>query len=652
MKKLLLLCLLFAQAGFAQTPRIDSLKRALRTLEKQPDGYGKDSVSYDYVEALMQAYATIQIDSSMRYNARLIQLSRSLGYELSLLDNYVFAGYLNRVKGKYFESVRFLYKALVIGEKRKVYPRIAYIYYSLAHSYFYLKNYQKSFGFCEKALALLKKYPDPTTEMEILNVYGENYKQKKEYGQAIDQYRRISNLAKSNKDIWHEAVSLNEIGLAYQEMGELTKSASFYREALVLAKQTGSFDLEGNILLNLTNLLTTQQNWSEALHYALIIKQRSSAMKNTSLLLDTQKKLHELYKKTGRIRDALDAYEQFVILKDSLSHETNQNRIEALQAQYENVQKENTLKKQQVLLLSQQNNNQQLAQTRNGLFGGIFGILLVAGLLFWNNRRLQSKNQQISQQTLLLESARGQLATINQSLELRVQERTQALLEANAELIRKNEEIKAALFKGQTIERKRVAIELHDNLSSLLSALNMSIQGIDPKGLSEKEQAVYKNIRQMMTNAYAEVRNISHNILPTDLEQKGLCAILDGLVAKLNENTPIHFSFCTTLADRLPVELEFNLYSISLELINNVIRHAQATETSILLSQKPESIQLVISDNGRGFREESKQGMGLQNIQSRLDALGGTFDVITDQLSGTKISLQIPVDVPISNRNL
>ena len=651
MKKLLFLLCLLAQPAFAQTHEIDSLKRGLALVQKHSIGRSSDSLAQQYVAGLMGAYAAIQVDSALHYNVQLCQLLQRRHHESDLIDVHLFAGYLNLLKGSNHERVRCLYKALVVAEKQNATNKIAAIYSQMAHAYLTLKDYKKSQLYCVKGLQLLKKYPDTNTEMELSNIYGINFQENKKYQLALERYMICNKLAKISKASWYEAQSLNEIGWVYQDLKQPDKALSYYRQALQLARKTNNTDVGDNSLISLTSLLMKQRDWSEALRYSRLVESRSIETKNTPYLLNIYQKQYVIYKQIGRFATSLAIHEKYVNLKDSVSRETNQSRIDALQAQYENSQKDNLLKKQQVQLLSQQNSNQQLAQARNRLFAGISSVMLIAGLLFWNNRRLRHKNQQISQQSMLLEKARIQLADLNQSLEIRVQARTHDLSEANAELLRKNEEIKGALFKGQTIERKRVAVELHDNLSSLLSALNMSIQGIDPNGLSVKEQIVYHNIRQMMNNAYAEVRNISHNILPTELEQNGLYSVLAEMVTKLNENTPIHFSFINTVKTRLPVEIEFNLYSICLELINNVIRHSQATEAIINFCPYAGGIRLTVSDNGQGFTEQSKRGMGLKNSQSRLDALGGVLLIEVNKPNGTKIGIQLPAEYMIKAGN-
>lgn len=657
MKGLLLYLCLFVQAGFSQTPRIDSLKRALVRIDKQSDGHPKDTLRYSTLKAIMWDYADVNVDSSVYYNKLLIELCTAKGLKNELIHTYQYTGYLYQVKGDYHRSIEFYYKALVLAEKSKQHVRIARSYGGLAHAYTSLKMYSKAETLCHQGLVILDMHPDATVELAILNALGALYREQRKLTDALKANQAMYELARTIHDYWYESHGLHAIGWVYKEMGDGSKALDYYKKALALCREIGNADLdtdlEKSILLNITEVYMEQKQWRQALAYCLQAKQTAMRVNNSSIVAEANEKLYTIFKQMGQPANALKAYEDFVLLKDSLSKQTNQRRIEMLQAEYDNVQKTSALQKQKVLLLAQANQNQLLEQTRNGLLLGTGVALLVALLLFWNNRRLQAKNREIDRQRTLLEAARQQLADSNITLELRVNERTKELVEANQELIRKNEEIKEALFKGQTIERKRVALELHDNLSSLLSAVNMSIQVINPNNLSESEQSVYQNVKQLIQNAYAEVRNISHNILPAELEREGLAMTLTTLVDRLNQTSVTQFSLTVTaLQERLPVEIEFNLYSIVLELINNAIKHAKAANVAISLLKTDDGIELSVTDDGVGLKQShSKRGIGLQNIQARLDSLGGAFDTLLPAQKGTRIQIKIPIDTVHINGN-
>jgi signal transduction histidine kinase len=296
--------------------------------------------------------------------------------------------------------------------------------------------------------------------------------------------------------------------------------------------------------------------------------------------------------------------------------------------------------------LEEKTQKQQISQTRNlFLLGGLLALIL-AGVLFWNNRRLNTQNKLIESQKTQIMLAQEQLENANQNLEFKVSQRTQELALANNELIHKNEEIKTALFTGQSIERKRVASELHDNVSSLLSAVNMTMQAISGKALSETDQKVYQNVREMIKSAYAEVRNISHNIMPAGLEKDGLLQTIEQLLEKINANKQLSFNLITKgIEERLPVQIELNVYSLILELINNIIKHSEATRATINLLQNDNSLTLKVDDNGVGFDiQDSSFGNGMINMKSRIDALNGTFSCESERQKGTQFEIKIPLN--------
>lgn len=646
MKRLVLIFFFLPGLCSGQTAKIDSLKARLHFVGTMPNGVGKDTTRSRTLTAIVKAYFDVDIDSASAYNKQLIALCERAKLKKDLIYAFQYAGYLYQVKGDFHQSIRYHYKALPLAEELKQYRRMAASYGWLAHAYTSLREFRKATVLCKKGLLVLRSHPDSYIQSSILNVQGAIYRQQGKLQQALQVNQLLYAVAKAGGHSWYEAQGLHAIGWVYKEMNEAPRALEYFNQALTLARKVGSVDLQGSILLNISKLHYSQGAWKNAFTYCNTVIGLAQNVKNSSLESEAFEQLYKIFKKTNRPLKALIAYENFVALRDSLSKEKTDHRIETLQAQYDNIQKSNELHKKQLEVLAHQ-------RARNALYFAIAGVLLVAALLFWNNSRLQSANGLINGQKELLEMARKELADTNKRLESRVQERTRELVDANRELTIKNEEIKKALFKGQTIERKRVAIELHDNLSGLLSAVNMSIQHINLQYLPEPEQSVYQNIRHLIQSAYAEVRNISHNILPAELEKEGLICTLSSLVGKLNQNSPLQFSLTMAGFDqRLPVEIEFNAYSIVLELINNAIKHAKANAVTISLNRTEYGIDLIVTDDGVGIgNAHDKRGVGLQNIQSRLESLGGTFEAIRPQEQGTRITIKIPVEMEFVNGN-
>ena len=135
----------------------------------------------------------------------------------------------------------------------------------------------------------------------------------------------------------------------------------------------------------------------------------------------------------------------------------------------------------------------------------------------------------------------GEFAQTSKSLKYKLVEVQQLSLEKQESLLKQNAELQAALLQGQTIERKRVAADLHDSLGSTMTSLIWTLQAIDTHKLQPEEQNVYQNLKKMLSNAYDEVRLLSHNLLPEEFEKQGLVSALQYFVRKVNQNSSIKF---------------------------------------------------------------------------------------------------------------
>ncbi|RYE07162.1 MAG: two-component sensor histidine kinase, partial [Sphingobacteriaceae bacterium] len=154
------------------------------------------------------------------------------------------------------------------------------------------------------------------------------------------------------------------------------------------------------------------------------------------------------------------------------------------------------------------------------------------------------------------------------------------------------------MFKGQTIERKRVASELHDNLNTKIVALKWRFEALNTSKYSEKDQKVLADFVKVLDDIYMDVRLISHNLLPAELETQGIVIALQKLLNNIS-NRNISFHFLTEgITQRLEPQLEHELYNITLELINNILKHSQATQAWVSLTQQDDRISLTVSDNG------------------------------------------------------
>jgi len=211
------------------------------------------------------------------------------------------------------------------------------------------------------------------------------------------------------------------------------------------------------------------------------------------------------------------------------------------------------------------------------------------------------------------------------------------------------EEFTKKLIESQEDERKRIAAELHDSLGQdLLIIKNKALISIkktdDPKF---KEQM--SEISELTSSTINEVREISYNLRPYELDRLGLIKTLQSLVDKASKSTNIKFICDIDNIDKVfTPEVEINIYRIIQECLTNIIKHAESTEVIVHVKKFEKEISIFISDNGKGFDAEKKfsdserKGFGLRGIPERVKLFGGNFKIESEPGKGTRIKIIIP----------
>ncbi len=208
------------------------------------------------------------------------------------------------------------------------------------------------------------------------------------------------------------------------------------------------------------------------------------------------------------------------------------------------------------------------------------------------------------------------------------------------ELNYKNDMVQATL-DAKEIEQRRIAIELHDDIGSSLTALKLSFASLP---IDEEERRLLNEGVQI---SIGKVRSLSNRLLPSILEELGLVPAVKSLVNTLTlQISHIHFSVIAVndpKHESQTREVSLAVYRILQELINNILKYADATVIEITLEQNEEGIQMSITDNGKGFipTQEDKrksQSLGLKNIESRSHQIEAKIDYqLMDP--GTKVTL-------------
>lgn len=201
------------------------------------------------------------------------------------------------------------------------------------------------------------------------------------------------------------------------------------------------------------------------------------------------------------------------------------------------------------------------------------------------------------------------------------------------------------MLKAQEGERERLAMDLHDGLGSKISALRLEHEVLSGK-LGENFHEKSNQIQQLIEEIRQDVRMISRNLVPYDLERYGLLYELDKLQFNIETIYEKRFILKSeNMDDRLPYFAELSIYRMIQELVNNTIKHSGAKEIHLSLLKEHKTISIYYIDNGKGFQKESvKEGMGLSNIYTRAEHLNGTVQIKTNDGNGFQAIISIPAN--------
>ena len=232
----------------------------------------------------------------------------------------------------------------------------------------------------------------------------------------------------------------------------------------------------------------------------------------------------------------------------------------------------------------------------------------------------------------------------NLSLQLSKQELVQ---QQKIEKVRSESQIRIlnATLDGKETERKQISETLHDSVSALLSSANLHLQACK-KIFNGPIPIELEKSQDIIVEASQIIRDLSHTLVSSVLLKFGLANSIKDLAYKYS-NSQLEVIFQTKNIQRYDQDFEIKLYNIIQELVNNAIKHSEASMAEINLVEKDKKILLTINDNGNGFdtskMSQKEAGLGINQIDARIHMMGGKFIIDSKKGKGTKISIELPV---------
>ena len=500
--------------------------------------------------------------------------------------------------------------------------------YCIAMVLYKQHNFKEALDYFTKAYNLQNTCTPQTTavvlqQQEIQSNIGLCHLELKNYDSALAHYDKALRIAEQYRDSLGQ-FSLDKIyGVIYgnkaqvfTEMNKTDLAEQLCLKSIALNGRPGyETDNAREVKLQLAEVYAQEHNDKAMVQVLNGLRQELATVSHPIVELGWRRLMAVYYEQTGRAQQALTTFKSYVALRDSLKDQ--QHQLSAADVAHQLDVKE---KLTQIAILKK---DKQITWIFLTVTIGTSLLVLAILVLIYQNYRRNKKSLAIS--LALNEEIRQQKAAREKEARQRQKEITEAVITA------------------QENERALIGLELHDNVNQVLTTVKlhheMVLEGLGDPGLLLPRATRY------LQECINEIRSLSKRLSAPSLGKISLEESVNDLLdsVMLTKKVQITRKISGVRDKTLQQDLHVGIYRIIQEQLNNVLKHAEATEILVEVERKDESIRLFISDNGKGFHMQSKKaGIGLKNMQTRAENLNGSFELNSAPGAGCRLKVFIP----------
>jgi len=545
---------------------------------------------------------------ALAYHKRCLTLAELHRTEHWLMRSYINLGVVYRRIDEYETALQYFLDALPLAEKLNNEREIASCLGNIGTLYLSLNKLDDAMDFLRQSLDMAVKQNNYQGLAIGYGSIGRVYENRNMLDSA--QYCYEQNLFYSMG--WNDD---NGIAISYSLMGNVAKKKSdwqkaleYYQKALEMSVKVGdrnyiapNYANLGEVYFHLGDMVNAEHNYLMSIQTA-----QEAGIKRS--IAEALGGLSNTYERQNRNIEALHATRRQMILKDSVLNEENLSRIEHLSISFDVRQKEQTIATLQAM------NEVELLKNRQKQIALFICAALFIALLLFTTMYIRNSRQQriIAEQRLLQLEKEKQLVA------------TQSVLD------------------GETRERARLARDLHDGLGSLLTGAKLQLiemkQGVK---LEYADVERFDKALGLLDKSVSEMRRVAHHLMPDSLSRFGL----KPAVTDFCRNLPtVQFTYYGD-ESRLDPNMEVMIYRSIHELVNNALKHAGATRIMVQIIQEYDRIAFAVQDDGCGFDpSDVTEGMGLQNIRTRVESYNGLLDIASKTNEGTEVNVELRIE--------
>ena len=567
-----------------------------------------------------------------------LAVNEAIGNKKDAANNLGNMGILFTIENNYPEALTYLFRTLKIFEELDDKAGIATQYGTIGTLYEEQNMLDKALGYDTMALRLYRELDNRNAVAVLLGNIGNIYSELHNPNMALHFEQEALQMFEAMNNDDGIARNLSNIGLIYAAQKKYEAALSNYFRALAISEKLGDLYMMGTGNGNIATLYFalvqdtvskiptsakipagTNARLALAVGYAKKAVPYLEQSNSIKALAEAYKLLSDAQFMAKDYKSAVENYRRYTAFSDSVFSIEKNKKIHNLEQQ-----REIDLRESKIKILTQESKLKGLSADKEKLknkllIGGIALVMItgLSGVMYFVRKQRSEKliaNEKIN--TLLKDQ---ELQSVSNMLEV------------------------------QEEERKRIAADLHDRLGSMLSTVKLHFNTVEQQidTLREQNKDQYQKATTLLDEACDEVRKIAHNLVSGELVKFGLVSALNQLKDTIEETGKLSIKvFAFGMEERLASNTEISLYRIVQELLNNILKHAKASEMTIQLNKVENNLNIVVEDNGAGYDVNAalaKDGMGLRNMQTRVKKLNGTIEFDSMKGRGSTTIIDLPV---------
>lgn len=585
--------------------------------------------------------------AALQVYREIIRLSEDVGYVLGKAKALHYSAIVYSDENQYAESLHHYREAVKFYKEINNARGIGACYGNSGNLFLYQGKLDSALAYYHIGIKIFEQHNLQDALSQMYGNAGVVFERLKQYDNAAFYFDRSLNLARQEQDSVMLCRALTNKGTLLFALKRFDESIALHQTALSLAKKIGDDYSIQNEYINLADCFQSKGLYAEAIQYGLNALEYSVKIGTPFDIADTKKRIGDLYLAADRAKEAERYYFEAIAQAENIKAlELKASAYHSLQELY--ARAHNYKAAYQFQLLAKQHQDSIVSEKQLNTIHELevrYQTLRKDRELAHNKIQLQE-----SRQYVIFSAGAALIATLTTALiVLYFRNKRKAYLR-QLETVRKEKEVQVlqALMQGEEKERVRIAHTLHDEVSGMLAATKMHLNTISNTSPAVTQSNGYQKAIDLLDETAVRVRNTAHNLLPEVLMQNGLEKALQKYCANISHDQllPVRFYSMGNVI-RYAHNFELAVYRIVQELLNNIIKHARATEVLVQIGVDDTILFVTVEDNGIGFTlgKNASDGIGLKSLESRIEALNGKIDISSQQGEGVSIHIEFETAV-------